>query len=487
MFYICGTILDKGKPLITKEQNIMKKITSLLLLLLLMVTYSVGLVAQKLWTMEECIEYAYENNLQLKQSMLNVASADEDVLQSKLNVAPTLNASVSQNFGWGRAPDPQTNLYANQQTTQSFFNISSDVTLFNGLQQLNNMRQKQFDYLARKYDSDKLRNDISLNIAAGYLLILFNVELVNNAQRQVDITREQMIRTEKQVNAGAAARGALYDIQAQEASEEANLVTAKNNLMIAYLDLMQMLDLEANADFDIEKPVIRITKTPTLIPPDLIYNKSLAIMPEIKSAEYRVRSAEKTVALAKGQHSPRIFASGSYASLFSDQILEVSGRDPVTGFPIYGDTKSFGKQINDNRNGALVFGLTIPIFNGFQVSTNVRKSKIVKENAQLDLEIEKLALRKKIETAYADAIAAYQTYVARKKSLNSFQEAFNYMKEKFDVGMVNSTDYNVSKLQLSTAESDLASAKYDYIFKTKILDFYMGKSLTLSDLASVSE
>ncbi|MCF6169974.1 MAG: TolC family protein [Bacteroidales bacterium] len=462
----------------------MKKNTGALLLLLLLVTYSVGAVAQELWTMEKCIEYAYQNNLQLKQSLLGVESADHDVLQSKLNVVPSLNASISQNFGWGRSPDPQTNIYANQQTQQSFFSINSDVTLFNGLQQINNIRQKQFDFLAQKYDSDKLRNDISLNIAAGYLLILFNLELVNNAERQVSISKNQMERTKKQVEAGAMARGALYDIQAQEAGEEANLVNNKNKLMLAYLDLMQMLDLEASPDFDIEKPKIEITGTPSLLPPEMIYNKSVTFMPEIKSAEYRVKSAERTVSLAKGQYSPRIFASGSYSSLYSNQIRSIVDSDPI---PVFGDTKPFDQQLNDNRNGVLVFGLSIPIFNGYQVTTNVRKSRIFEENAQLNLEIEKNILRKNIEQAYADAIAAYQTYIARKKSVESFQEAFNYMEEKFNVGMTNSTDYNIAKLQLSSAESDLASSKYDYIFKSKILDFYLGKSLTLSDIANVQE
>ena len=465
----------------------MKKNTGIFLLLFLLTTYSVGIVAQELWSMEECINYAYENNLQLKQSILGVESANHDVLQSKLNIVPSLNANVSQNFGWGRTPDPNTNLYRNQQTDQSYFSINSDVTLFNGLQQVNNVRQKKFDYLAQKYDSDKLRNDISLNIAAGYLLILFNIELVNNAQRQVDISKEQMSRTEKQVAAGAMARGALYDIQAQEAGEEANLINSKNKLMLAYLDLMQMLDLEAGIDFDIEKPAIKITATPTLLPAEMIYNKSITIMPEIKSAEYRVKSAERTVALAKGAYSPRIFASGSYSSVYSRQIRELIGFDPADQSPIYGDPKNLGTQLDENRNGGLVFGLSIPIFNGYQVTTNVRKSKIFQENANLNLEIEKNALRKKIEQAYADAIAAYQTYIARKKSVESYSEAFTYMEEKFNVGMTNSTDYNVAKLQLSTAEADLASSKYDYIFKTKILDFYLGKSLTLSDIASVQE
>lgn len=257
--------------------------------------------------------------------------------------------------------------------------------------------------------------------------------------------------------------------------------------MLAYLDLMQMLDLEANVDFDIEKPKIEITAKPSLLSPEMIYNKSVTFMPEIKSAEYRVKSAERSVALAKGQHSPRIYASGTYNSLYSQQIRIVEGYDPITELPIFGDTKPFATQWDENWNGGLVFGLSIPIFNGYQTTTNVRKSKIYEENANLSLEIEKNVLRKNIEASYADAVAAYQTYIARNKSVEAFTEAFTYMEEKFNVGMTNSTDYNVAKLQLSTAEADLASSKYDYIFKTKILDFYLGKGLTLSDIASLQE
>lgn len=448
--------------------------------------FSVAIVAQKQWTLEECINYAYENNLNIKQSQLNVDAADKDVLQSKLGLVPSLNASVSQNFGWGRAPDPQTNIYATQQTQRTFFNVSSDVTLFNGLQQLNNMRKKQFDFLASKYDSDKIRNDISLNIAASYLLILFNLELVNSSQRQVDISNEQIERTEKQVEAGAVARGSLYDIQAQGASEEANLIANKNKLMLAYLDLMQLLDLEATNEFDIEKPELEISGHPTLLPPEMIFNKSVTLMPEIKSAELRLESAGRTLALSQGARSPRIFASGSIGTLYSDQIKEQLGSEG--GFPIYGDDpKAFGQQFTDNRDASLVFGMSIPIFNGYQVSTNIKKSKIYYENINLELELEKNKLRKGIESSYADAIGAYQTYIARKKSVDALNESFSYTEEKFDVGMVNATDYNVSKIQLANAEADLSSAKFDYIFKTKILDFYLGRQLTLTDIATKTE
>jgi len=455
----------------------------ILVALTVMVLFSVSVVAQELWSLEKCINYAFEHNLQIKQSELDVASSNEDLRQSKLNILPSLNGSFSHNFGWGRSYDNAQGIFINENTMQNFISANSNLTLFEGLTQVNDVRKKQLDYLAKKYDSEKIKNDISLNIAASYLLILFNIDLVNNAQRQVEITQEQIDRTKKQVEAGAIARGSLYDIQAQGANEEANLVNAKNKLMLAYLDLMQLLDLEASEEFDIEKPQLEITGKPELLPPQIIYDKSLTLMPEIKSAEYRVKSAERAIAISRGFKSPRLYATGTYGTNYSDQI----GINPYQPISESNPVKSFDQQWIDNRNGTLLFGISIPIFNGFQASTNVRKSKIYKETVELNLELEKNKLRKNIESAYADALASYHTYVARKKAVESYRESFSYTQEKFNVGMVNSTDYNVSKIQLSNAEADLASAKYDFIFKTKILDFYLGRKLTLTDIANMQE
>ncbi len=433
----------------------------------------------KLWTLEDCINYAFDNNIQIKQSELGVESADYDYKQKKLSLIPSLNAGANYNFGWGRSIDMATYKYTNNNTQQSYFNLSSEVTLFNGLQQLNSIRQKEFDYLAQKYNYEKIRNDMSLNIALAYLSILFNTELVGNAERQVEITRQQIDRTQKQVDAGTVARGNLLDIEAQGATEEANLVDKKNRLSLAYLDLMQLLDLKASDTFDIDKPELEVNPNATkMVPPEMIYNKALGIMPEIKSAEYKLNSAEKTVSISKGARWPILSMNGGYGTNYSDQIRK--SYDPTD--PGFNETKPFGDQWIDNRNITMGFRLSIPVFNGYQVSTRVKQSKINYENATLNLQLEKNQLRKKIEQAYADAVAAYQTYLARKKSLESLQESFKYSQEKFDVGMVNGTDYNLAKIKLSSAESDLTTSKYDYIFKTRILDFYLGNPITLKNV-----
>ncbi len=457
----------------------MKKKIIFLIPLFGLLIIGMSVSAQQPWSLEKCINYAYENNLQIKQSKLGAESSKESLVQSKWKFLPSFNASVSQNTGWGRSIDMATYRYTNKKTNQAYGSVSANLTLFNGLQNINNLREKQFEYLAKKYNSEKIRDNIALNIAASYLQILFNIEQVNNAKRQVEISKKQIDRTKKETEAGTVARGNLLDIEAQGANDQVNLVKAQNKLMLAYLDLMQLLDIKGDTVFDIEKPNLIIAQKPHLLPIQSIYNQALGIRPEIKSAEYTVKAANRTLAMAKGRRSPTLSLNSSYGNNYSDQIrLSNNPTDP--GF---NETKPFWDQLRDNRNVTLGFRLTIPILNGFQVSTNIKQSKISLENANLSLKIEKNNLRKSIEQAYADALAAYQTYIAREKSVASLKESFKYAQEKLNVGMLSSTDYDVAKVKLFNAESDIIAAKYDYIFKTKILDFYLGRSLTLKDVS----
>lgn len=456
----------------------MKKKIIFLIPLFAFLILGVSVTAQQQWSLEKCINYAYENNLQIKQSKLNAESSKESLLQSKLGFLPSFNANISQNTGWGRSIDMATYRYTNKRSSQAYGSVSANLTLFNGLQNVNNLRQKQFEYLAKKYNSDKIRDNIALNIAASYLQILFNIEQVHNAKRQVEISKKQIDRTKKETMAGTVARGNLLDIEAQGANDEVNLVKAQNKLMLSYLDLMQLLDIKGDTVFDIEKPNLVIAQRPSLLPVQTIYDRALAIRPEIKSAQYSVKAADRALAMARGQRSPTLSLSSSYGNNYSDQI-RVSNNPLDPGF---NETKPFWDQLRDNRNVTLGFRLTIPILNGFQVSTYIKQSKISLENANLNLKIEKNNLRKSIEQAYADALAAYQTYIASEKSVISLRESFKYAQEKLNVGMLSSTDYDVAKVKLFNAESNIIAAKYDYIFKTKILDFYLGRSLSLKDI-----
>jgi outer membrane protein len=324
-----------------------------------------------------------------------------------------------------------------------------------------------------------MQNDISLTVASYYLQILFSRELLNNARAQAEVTRQQIERTKKLVEAGTLARGSLLEIQALGANEEVNVIQAENQLNLAYLDLLQLLEMEAGTEFQIDVPVLSVKSDPDLLPVQMIFNKAIDVMPEIKSAEMNYESSLRGLAIAKGSRSPSISVSSALGTNYSDQIR--MSNNPFD--PAYEQIKPFEDQWKDNRSLTLSFRLSIPIFNGYQISSYIGRSKLNLLNSDYNLELAKNNLRKNVETAYADALSAHTTFKAREKSLISLNESFNYTEQRFNVGMVNAVDYNVAKNQLNLSESQLLSSKFDYIFKLKILDFYLGRALTLKDMA----
>lgn len=437
-----------------------------------------SLVAQRIWTLEDCINHALEHNFRIKQSKLEVQAAEIGQNESKLGLIPSLNGGATHSFGWGRSVDMATYQYVDTKTQSSYFSLNSDVTLFSGFQKLNTIKQRRADYLAAKYNSDKMRNDISLTVAGYYLQILFSRELLNNARAQVEVTRQQIDRTMRLVEAGTLARGALLEVQALGASEEVAVIQAENQLNLAYLDLLQLLELEANTPMQIEVPVLSVKSDPKLLPVQMIFNKALDVMPEIKSAGMSLESSTRALAVAKGTRSPSLSMSAALGTNYSDQIR--LSNNPLD--PDFERIKSFDQQWKDNRSTTLSLRLSIPIFNGYQISSYIGRSKLGLMNAEYNLELAQNSLRKNVETAYADALAAHTTFRAREKSMTSLRESFNYTEQRFNLGMVNAVDYNVAKNQLNRAESELLSSKYDYIFKLKVLDFYLGRSLTLADM-----
>ena len=475
----------------------MKKI----LLLLIIISFSHNIKAQKKWTLEDCIKYALDNNIQVKQSQLSAESDKISALQSKLGVLPNINGSVSHNYNWGRNIDPSSNSYTDQQTQSNSVSLNSSIDLFNGFQKVNNIRQSQSNYMASKYDVEKMKNDIILRIGQAYLQILFNKEQVDISQNQVDISNLQIARTKNLFDAGTIAKGNLLDIQAQGALEEANLVVAQNQLELSYLDLAQLLDLKSTKDFEIVKPTIKMEGEVTLIPANQVFAYASGTMPEIKSAEYRLESSYRGLAIARASRYPSLSLSGYFGSNYADNILDYSKIKSTstriglpTNYTVEGtgqkilqqisnaefENMSFKDQLDKNLSKSLRFSLNIPIFNGYQVNANVSKAKINTLNADYNLQLAKNQLQKSIEQAYADAQGAYKSYNASQKAVTSFQEAFNYTQQKFDVGMMNSVDYNDAKNKLIKSQSDLLRAKYNFVFKKVILDFYQGNPITLS-------
>ncbi len=462
-----------------KKESIVKKIAISLLFIVFVVSSGNVAAQQSVWSLEDCIDYAIENNIQIKQSELDIESNEADLLQSKLTLLPNLNGNTNFSWSWGRTLDETRYIYFNKETNQGNMNIDANLTLFKGLQNLNSIKRDQIDFLASQYAADKMRDDISLMLTSAYLQILFNKELLAVAREQVDITQEQIDRTAKMVEAGTLARGSLLEIQAQGSREELSVINYENLLDLAYLDLLQILDLEFDADLEIEIPELTMEITNQLMQVKQVYETALTTQPVVKRAELQVESSYKSVAIAQGGRSPVLGVGGGWRTNYSNQFQRII-RDPNDPTIIIGtEDVNFSDQFKDNQSQYLGFNLSIPIFNGYQVSTMINKAKINAANSEYNFELTKNTLRKEIEQAYNEAKAAYKSYVATESSLNSFEESYRYTEQKFNVGLSNSVDYNIAKSQLTAAESELLRAKYDYIFKTKILDFYMGKPLTL--------
>jgi len=451
----------------------------------------------KVWTLEDCINYALDHNLDIKKQILSVEANKKQLLQSRLNLLPDLNANATNVWNFGQTIDMYTNTFATSTVRSNNFYLQSNATLFSGLTKVNTIKQNSINLLASQYDLDVLKNSISLAVAGYFLDMLLNVELLDVAKNQIEITKGQVSRMEKLVEAGSSAKGDLLNIQAQEAAEALSVIQAENRVIISRLSLQQLIDLPVSPDFRIEKPLLKpVEESKGLLTPEQVFNFAVEKRPEIKSADLRVQSAQKSLALARGVLSPTLSFGGSWGTGYSGASEEVEstvykkeviGVTNTTGDTVFGyypsntyKNKPFSKQITDNNNKSLGFYLRIPIFNGWSGRTNISLAKIQRDKAEIDLEIQKRDLRKNIEQAYTDASASLQQYNASLQKVAAQEESFKYTQQKFDVGMMTSFDYNNSKKDLTKAESDLLQSKYDFIFKTTILDFYMGKPISIN-------
>ena len=445
----------------------MRQFLSIPIIFLLM-ALTIGAHSQEVWPLQKCINYALENNIQIKQGVLNSDYYSNGLNQAKSNRLPNLNASMSNDMSFGRSLSYD-NTYQNVNSNNTGASLSTGVTLWNGFILANQVKKAELDLKASIEDLQKAKDDIMLNIAAAYLEILFADELVTVATDQMGVTRQQIDRTSKLVDAGSLAKGSLLEIEAQLAREELQLVNEQNSLQLAYLNLYQLLELPSTETFKIEKPNLPLLNAgQTILNSMDIFKTAVDVRPEIKSAEYKLMSAEKQLAIAKGSQYPTLSFGANYYNSYNNQYKDKTGNNI-----------QLSDQIKNNERYGFGVDLNIPIFNRHQVKNGISNATIQKTNLELQLQSTKNLLRKDIEQAYTNALAALKRYMANEKAVTSMAEAFRYTEEKFNVGMVNSVEYNQSKNNLTKAKSDLLQAKYEYIFRTKILDFYAGKSIEL--------
>lgn len=456
---------------------------------------SLSVISQEKWSLEKCIQYAIENNLEVKSSQLNMQLQEEQVTRDSYGRLPSVNGFASNVYNFGQTIDPFTNQFAQDRVRSNQFGVSANMTLFNGLQQYNNNQSSQLELQALRYDLEQAKNDISLAVANAYLNVLSNDELLRTAQNQLAQTKRQLSLTQKLFSAGTIPKGDVLEIEAQLATEEFNVVSAKNQVDLSLLQLQQILQLPYDQNFTIEKPELNIVAEGLSLNSENVYNRSLEYLPQMKSAELRKERAEKEVSIAKGGLSPRLNLNASIGTGYSgrnEEITDFATETIVVGTtasgeavtrqissPTASEVKPFSTQLDENFNQSVGITLNVPIFNGLANKTNISQAKITQEIRDIQYEQVKNQIRIDVQNAYANALANKNNFVALEKSVQSQREAFKYTEKQFEVGVINAVDYNNSKTLLTNAEANLIRAKYNYLFSLKILDFYQGKPITL--------
>lgn len=448
----------------------------------------------KRWTLKECIAYAIDNNFQIAQSELQVEQSKVNLLQSKANMFPTLSGSANHTYNFGRRIDPFTNQFATNRVLSQNFSVSGGYNIFSGLSNTHGMFANQLSVLASKYQNDQLKNDVSLQITNAFLQIILSDELLSIANNQLNTTRIQRDRDALLFESGRTAKGDFLQTEAQLANEELNVVNAKNRLDLAKLTLAQLIGLEDASDFEVERPDFNSVQME--LPPYKereVIATAFSNQPGILSAEYQVKSAQKNVQATRGNFLPSLSAFGGLGTGYSQLARSIVGITTQTqnlgtfmGQPIEIDVDvpiteltPFNEQWNQNFNRTVGFSLNVPIFNNLRTRNQVSLQKITLENAKIQENITKNQLRRDIQSAFFDARSSFERYKATEKSVSALEESFSYMEQRYEVGMINTLEFNTAKNQLLTAKSNLAQARYEFILRVKVLDFYQGIPIEL--------
>ena len=422
-------------------------------------------VTEQAWGLEQCIEHARNHNLAIKRQQLNADYARNQNQQQKLELLPNLNASSSYRSQSGRVRDENEFRLIDVTTRDGSFGASSSTPIFEGFTRRNTIKKGETDWQAAVKDVEKAENDMALNITSLYMQILFDKELLEAARLQYATVQLQVDRTDKLVQAGSLPEGSLLEVKSLAARDALTVTQLENNLTLSLLDLAQALDLESAEGFDIVTPEIPELSGAELVESSGVFDFAVNNLPQIAASELRLNSSEKEVDIAKGYLMPRLsfnFGWGTYVSKYDGQ-----------------QNFDFSQSFKDNSSQYYGLSLSVPIFNALAARTGVKNARIGVLNAQYALEQEKQVLRKEIQQAHADAQAAFRQYEAGQSAVDSYHESFRYTEKRYSVGMVNAVDYNVAKTEFMKAESDFIQAKYTYLLRLKILDFYQGKAIVL--------
>lgn len=473
------------------------KLFSTFLVFIFLFFSSTHIKAQEVWDWAKCIDYALQNNIQLKQSDLNILLGESTLKQQKLNYSPNINASSNYNLRIGNNFNFFTSAYTRELVHYQDYGVNLTQPIFDGLITPNNVKKSKLDLQALQLDKEVLRDNIQLQILTAFLNIMNASEQLNQAIQQKTNTEQQYDRVKTLIGAGASAENALVDVEAQLTNEELVIAQAQNQLDLAYLSLRTILQLDAKKEIKIQTPELpeKITITP-LEDVNSIYADALSLRPEIKSSHLKTESAKKNIAVAKGNYFPTLNFVANANTFYSSQSKifnqVLTGNTTAVGFvegtfqrvlipeTITEQTKNpYNRQLNQNLGYALGLSLNIPIFNKYQVQTAVKQSKLQFENSILVEKQAELDLLNTIQQAYLKAQAAIDNYKIAEKNYTTSKKSYDYAMDRYNAGSIDQLSVNLAKTNLSIAESRLTQSKYEYIFNTKVLDFYQGKKITL--------
>jgi outer membrane protein len=457
--------------------------------------------AQETWTLERCVAQAQEMNRTVKQSQVAVKNAKLTNKQDANAIYPTLSANSNLGFNFGRSVNPATYQFENTSSTYNSWGLSSNVVLYNGGRLKNQIRQSANDVKVAEADLEQTAQGIALQVAQAYLQILLNEEQLKNTQRRVQTTQEQLTQTDRRIKAGALAANARLDIVAQVARDEQAIVSAQNNVDLSYLNLKNLMEFPLDREMKIETPSVIL---PSDINPDAfmfkaVYNQALGTQPQIRAGELRIRSAEIGVKIAEAGLLPSLFANANVSSNYSNKILDITkGKAGIAEYtqsgkingapasitlsqPTLSDIpiKSYGSQLGDNFGQGIGLQLQIPIFDGFQRRIAIDRQKLNVESQNIALDRNKQQLKADVQTAIANSKAARKQYDAAQRTFEALKAAFEATEKRLATGGASGFEYTQARSNLDNAERDVTVAKFDYLFKVKIVEFYEGKRMTL--------
>lgn len=452
---------------------------------------------QQKYTLQQCIEYAWSNNLDIKQSMLSNESSKLDVTQSKANLLPTLSASAGQNYQFGRTVDRFTNTFVNQTIRSNNIGLNAGLTLFNGFQNQNNIVQKKQTQNVSQYTIDVTKNQIALSIANSFLQCIQAIETIDYNEIQIQSTTQRIEKAQKMVDAGVSDLTVLLSLKAQLANEQLNLITSQSNKNAALLSLKNLMQLPIENDFEVVIPAF----TSELIKENMvdafqIYDLALKNLPQIKAAETQILAAKAQTKMANGNLFPSISLYGSISTVFSESAKDyfnpkivgsrtigyskISNEEVLEPIIKFDDkTIRFGKQLEDNLGQSAGINLNWNIFNGFATQNQIQKAKLNQQITDLNLIKAKNTLLTDINTAVNAYNAAKAQYNANENNVEAQNTSLDYIQKRFDAGVTNSFDFINAKNNYSQAKSNALRAKYELVFRALILEYYKGNKIQL--------